>query len=244
MERKKTGLILFFLLLTVSVMASGYKSDIYAAYITGDMERWKVIIDQMDQVTNKEDAFIAELLNYQYGYIGWCIANNKKEEAGKYLDKAWKNANILESRKIMLSDVNAYRSALYGFKIGLNNLKAPFAGPKSVSCAEKAISLDERNPNGYIQYANALYFMPESFGGSKKAAIDNYIAAENLMEAKPEKIKEDWNYLGLLAIIGKAYMENGESEKAKYYFEKTLKIEPNFTWVRDELYPELLNKMR
>jgi len=244
MERKKAGLILLFWVFTVSIMASGYKSDIYSAYITGNMDRWKAIIDEMDQVNNNSDAFIAELLNYQYGYIGWCIANGKKEEAGKYLDKAWKNVNTLESRKTMLSDVNAYRSALYGFKIGLNNLRAPFAGPKSVSCAEEAIRLDNRNPDGYIQYANALYYMPESFGGSKSAAIDNYVAAEKLMEAKPEEIKEDWNYLGLLVIIGKAYMENGESEKAKLYFEKTLKTEPNFTWVRDELYPELLNKIK
>jgi tetratricopeptide (TPR) repeat protein len=244
MERTKIGLILLFLLFTVSVMASDYKSDIYIAYITGNMDKWKGVIDEMDQVHNKNDAFIIELLNYQYGYIGWCISNNKKEEAGKYLEKAWKNVNILESRKKMLSDVNAYRSALYGFKIGLNNLKAPFAGPKSVACAEKAIRLDSKNPNGYIQYANALYYMPESFGGSKSAAIDNYRVAEELMELKPEEIKDDWNYLGLLVIIGKAYMESGESEKAKLFFEKTLKIEPNFSWVRDELYPELLNEMK
>ena len=86
--------------------------------------------------------------------------------------------------------------------------------------------------------------MPESFGGSKSAAIDNYLTAQKLMESKPEELKEDWNYLGLLVIIGKAYLETGNNAAAKSYFEKILKIEPGFTWVRDELYPQLLKTMK
>lgn len=244
MERKKISLILFFSLISFSTLSASYRSDIYKAYITGRMDEWKVVIDKMSLSSAKSDAFIAELLNYQYGYIGWCIANGKKEEAGRYLELAWKNVAILEAKGAMLSDVNAYKSALYGYRIGLNNLRAPFAGPKSISCAEKAISLNCSNPNGYIQYANALYFMPESFGGSKTAASDNYLTAQELMEAKPEDLKENWNYLGLLVTIGKAYLETGDYAAAKRYFEKILKIEPDFTWVRDELYPQLLKLMK
>jgi len=244
MEGKKTGLILFVLFFVATVLAAGQKSEIYNAYVNGKMGDWKIIIDKMSSGDDRSDAFVAGLLNYQYGYIGWCISTGRKDEAAKYLDLAWKNATTLEKRGSMLSDVNAYKSALYGFRIGLNNLKAPFAGPKSVACAEKAIKLDNKNPNGYIQYANALYYMPESFGGSKSAAIDNYLAAERLMESKAEEIKEDWNYLGLLAIIGKAYQETGNNVAAKEYYERILKIEPRFTWVRDELYPGLLKIMK
>ncbi len=32
-------------------------------------------------------------------------------------------------------------------------------------------------------------------------------------------------------------------ENSQLYFEKVLKIEPNFLWVKNELYPEFLNKM-
>jgi tetratricopeptide (TPR) repeat protein len=244
MERKKIGLILIVSFLSTIGVIAGNKSAIYNAYINGKMDDWKVIIDAMHKQNNSSNDSVAEILNYQYGYIGWCIANGKKEEAEKYMTLAWKNVTTLESRSVMLSDVNAYKSALYGFRIGLNVLKAPFAGPKSVACAEKAIRLDSRNPNGYIQYANALYFMPESFGGSKSAAIDNYIAAQELMEARPGEIKEDWNYLALLVIIGKAYSETGDYVRAREYFEKILRIEPGFTWVRDELYPGILKKLK
>ena len=79
-----------------------------------------------------------ELVNYQYGYIGYCLGFDKKDEARNIPECAQKNLNILENNKYYLSVINAYKSAFYGFRIGLNPITAPVNGLKSIDCAKTA----------------------------------------------------------------------------------------------------------
>jgi len=243
MERKKYILIIFILFLSVLRLNADYKSEIYNAFISNDMGRWKKTIDIMNLEKNKSNDFILELINFQYGYIGWCMGNDREREAEKYMALAEKNIRILESCSYKPSYTNSYKSAFYGFRIGLNVIRAPFYGPKSVRYAEQAIKDDASNPFGYIQYANCLYYMPESFGGSKEKAIEYYLKALRLMESKVEWRAGDWNYLSLLTVIGKTYQEAGDPLTAKGYYEKALAAEPAFMWIRDELYPEIIKKL-
>ena len=70
MERTKHYLIpLLFIFISVN-MAASYRTDIYNAYITNRMDLWKKVIDVMQGDNFKNDA-LAELINYQYGYIGY-----------------------------------------------------------------------------------------------------------------------------------------------------------------------------
>lgn len=243
MERKKYILITFIVFLSVLRLNADYKSDIYNAFISNDMGRWKKTIDLMNLEKSKSNDFILELINFQYGYIGWCMGNDRERDAEKYMALAEKNITILESRSYKPSFTNSYRSAFYGFRIGLNVIRAPFYGPKSIRYAEQAIKDDVSNPFGYIQYANCQYYMPEAFGGSKEKAIEYYLKALRLMESKAEWRDGDWNYLNLLTVIGKAYKEAGDSLTARGYYEKALAAEPAFMWIRDELYPEIIKKL-
>lgn len=242
MERKKYILIVFMLACGWPVISASYRADIYKAYITGDMEQWKKVIDTMDAQKSTDGEFIAELVNFQYGYIGWCMGNKKNKIAAGYLEKAEKNLSILEKEKKNESLVNAYRSAFYGFRIGMSPLKAPVLGPKSMECAKKAIRLDEKNPLGYVQLGNCYSYMPVIFGGSKTIALDHYKKAENLMETNNSQVSGNWNYLSLLTIIGQASQESGDLTRAKYYYDKALKTEPDFAWVKNELLPGLAKK--
>jgi tetratricopeptide (TPR) repeat protein len=208
------------------------------------MHLWKKTIDEMQHQKSKTNDFKLELLNYQYGYIGWCIGNKKSELAEVYINLGEKNIQHLEKTDGYNSLVNSYKSAFYGYRIGLNKLKAPFIGPKSVECAKQAIKLDANNPYGYIQYANSQFYMPAVFGGSKKIALDYYTKAKILMERNQSKIIQDWNYLSLLTMIAKSYSELKDFNNAKLYCEKILKVEPNFLWVKNELYPELLKNIK
>jgi hypothetical protein len=208
------------------------------------MELWKNVLDRMESQQNSDESFIAELVNYQYGYIGWCIGNKNFRTAGEYLDKAEKIIEILGKSKKHESLVQAYRSAFYGFRIGIHALKAPFLGPKSVASAKKAVALDQHNPFGHIQYGNCYNYMPAFYGGSKTVAIESYRKAEKLMEQDKGQITGDWNYLNLLSLIGQTYEETGKFDEAKYYYNKILRIEPAFDWVKHGLLPGLVKKMK
>ncbi|MBN2610464.1 MAG: hypothetical protein JXB00_02815 [Bacteroidales bacterium] len=243
MERKKY-IITIILLGAFSALYASHQSDIYSAYIDGDMVKWKKTIDAMHLKKEKSSAFILELLNYEYGFIGWCMGNDKYSLAKEYLRRGETNIEILEQRKYQPSILNAYKSAFYGFKIGLSKIQAPFLGPKSLSHARHAIEIDPKNPFGYVQYANAMFYMPETFGGSKTIALENYKKAQKLYEAVREANKYDWNYLALLITIANACKEMNRKTEAKTYYELILKTEPKFQWVKNELYPELLKQMK
>jgi len=244
MERAKHCLICFLLFWSFAGIQASYRSDIYAAYVGNKMPGWKNIIDQLETIETKSNDLLLELVNYQYGYIAWCIGNKRNDEAKEYLDLAENNISVLAKNNQNLSIVNSYKSAFYGYRIGLNILLAPFIGPKSMECAKLAIQQDAGNPFGYIQYANIQYFMPSIFGGSKTEALKFYLKAKDLMEKNEKDIYENWNYLSLLTVIAQAYSDINDFQSSRLYFEKILKREPEFGWVKNELYPQLLMKMR
>jgi len=230
--------------LGISTSWASYKSDIYKAYISSDMIEWKKILDEMGRQTDKNNEFILELINYQYGYIAWNLGNKKSKPAEECLDQAYKNLEILEKNGFRPSDVNSYKSAFYGFKIALNKFQAPFLGSKSTDCAKLAMKLDTTNPYGYIQMGNTLYYAPALFGGSKNQAIGYFQKALNLMEKDASNLEEDWNYLNLLTQLALSYQEIKYYQTAKIYFDKILRIEPDFKWVKEDLYPAFLKKMK
>jgi tetratricopeptide (TPR) repeat protein len=230
--------------MAISILGfASYKTDIYAAYIGNNMLQWKVTIDKMNNEKIKTNEFILELVNYQYGYIGWCIGNGKDKEAENYLKLATENIEMLEQKGFNPSEISAYKSAFYGYEIGINKMKAPFIGPKSIKYSKLSMELNPQNPMGYIQYGNSQFYMPTMFGGSKKEAVEHFIKAKKLMETDKTKIKNDWNYLSLLTLIGQSYAEMEDYQNAKIYYEKALAVEPDFLYVKLELLPDLIKRM-
>jgi tetratricopeptide (TPR) repeat protein len=219
------------------------REDIYHCYLNNRMPVWKKIIDQINSQPDKSDELLSELVNYQYGYIGWCLTNNRKDEALVYLKLAEENVRLLEAKKFERSMIYAYKAAFYGYHIALSKFSAPFLGPKSSSCANQAIQLDPNQPFGYIQLGDVKFHSPSIMGGSKSEAISYYLKAKAMMERNKDEIRGDWNYLSLLTTIAKAYESINDLSKAKLMYEEILKFEPGFTWVRDELYPQLLKKL-
>jgi len=246
MERTKHIIIilLLFLLLPGSAQANSYRPDIYKAYTNNRMDLWKDVIDKMDQTANKNIPLIAELTNYQYGYIGYCIGLDKKDEARKYLRLAEKNLIVLEKGGYNMSMIKAYKCAFYAYRLGLNKLTAPVNGPKSLENGKEALELDPDNYFALIQYGNIQFYMPEAFGGSKKEGIQYFLRARNIMEKNPSGIKDDWNYMSLLVLIGQSYTYIEDYNAAKSVYDSLLELEPGFLYVKDELYPELLKKMK
>jgi tetratricopeptide (TPR) repeat protein len=235
----------FILLLLLPLQADkGYRSDVYSAYINDQMGLWEKTLEVMSSVPVKSDDFLLEIVNYQYGYIGHCLESGKKAEARRYLDLVTSNIEILEKHNYRPGITNAYNAAIYGFRISLNPLSAPFNGPKSLEFIRSAMKLDSEDYFCYIQYGNIKNNMPPAFGGSKQEALEFYIKARNLMEIDPESIKEDWNYMNLLIQIAKTYNDIKDYKSAKSVYENILKLEPGFILVKEDLYPEFLELTR
>ena len=238
----KIRLTLFFLLIAFGYTsaASTEQTAIYNAYTSSNMTLWKKTMDSMHDQAAKTNEKELELLNYEYGYIGWSIGNKKTAEARKYIDRGQQRIDKLMQKNYKVSMLHAYKSAFYGFEIGLNKAKAPFWGRKSIDEAKRAVATDANNPFGYIQLGNIEFYMPAVFGGSKKKALGYYLKAEKLMTSG--NVENDWNYLSTLTLIAGAYEELGNYEKAETYYLKILSISPQFTWVKNNLYPKFLSK--
>lgn len=218
------------------------KIKIYEAYISNNMDVWQKVIDEMEKTENKQIDFLLELINYQYGYIGYCLSIENKTLAKKYLDLAENNLEKMENQKGPPSMIHSYKSAFYGFKIGLSPYKAPVLGPKSMKHAQLAMELNPENAMGYVQYGNVQFYMPEVFGGSKTEAIENFLKAVEIAE-KNHEFTNDWNYLSWLVLIGQSFQKLENNEMAEKYFKKCLAVEPGFVWVKNELLPEIkMNK--
>ena len=179
------------------------------------MDRWKNVIDRMDAIPEKSSELLLELVNYQYGYIGYCIGFDMKDVAKEYLRAGLSNIEILENRNFNPAVINAYKSAFYGFRIGLNPITAPVNGLKSINHAKTALELDPEYYLGYVQQGNIQFYMPAAFGGSKKEALEYYLKARQLIEKDPEAVTGDWNYMSLLILIGQTYTYLEDFNSAK-----------------------------
>lgn len=244
MERKGYS-ILILLLLTVSIdLAAAYRSEVYRAYVSGDMKAWKLAIDRMQAGKPSAPDQISELVNYQYGYIGWCIGNKMNEEARKYLQLAEKNLDQLAKNEKYVSVVSSYKAAFYGYRIGMNGLLAPVLGLKSIESADQAVLSDKENYFAHIQKGNIEFYMPSVFGGSKKEALGHFMKAKDLLEKDPENLKENWNYLSVLILIAQTYSYLDDFVSSKRYLDKILELEPGFVWVKDEMYPKIVVQIK
>jgi len=242
MEGKRNILIGLLLLHLIGLFAQN-NERIYQAYITSNMGLWKKTIDSLEHTSHLVNAKKLDLLNYQYGYIGWCIDQNRNKEANEHISKARDIIKQLENDQYKLSMLQAYNSALIGFEIGISPYKAPFIGAKSQHYAEKSIAIDSSSALGYEQLGHIYYYKPKLFGGSKIEAVKYYEKALVLMETQALNLKANWNYLNLLATIVKAYIELEQYEMAMTYSLKALQVEPEFDWIKNTLHPQLLKKI-
>lgn len=243
MERQTYLFVTLFLLLSTFLFGQN-NPIIYEAYKKSDMKQWKKTTDSLEYHFLKTSTGKLELINYHYGYIAWCIDQDKIKEAKYYIKKAEVLIQKLEENRFGLSMIYAYKAAFVGFKIGISPYKAPFIGAQSSSFVEKSLSLDSSNALSHALLGNIAYYKPVVFGGSKKEAINHYLNAERIMEADRAVTLNNWNYLNLLGTIIQFYVETKQYIKAQDYCEKTLSIEPEFDWVKNKLYPQVLKGLK
>lgn len=249
MERSKYRikylLLAFLLLENISFCNSEsiYRKMIYKTFVNGEMYKWDGIIQSMEESTSTKtlDQKL-ELISYYYGNTAHQIHKKQYEKATVSCNKG----ETLIAQVLLQSPQNAtayaYKGAFLGFRIGISKFKSVVLGPESEACINKANQLEPHNVQAIVDKANLLYYIPSILGGDKKQALKLYILAVAIME-KNKECHQNWFYLNTLTSIAKTYEKLDQDQHSKAVYEKILRLEPNFKWVKNELYPGLLVKI-
>jgi tetratricopeptide (TPR) repeat protein len=244
MERTKYTTSVILLILTAAVYCfsqTSPKDQIYRAFVTGDMSMWKKTVAALELKELDSDAKKLELVEYYYGYTAWLVDGKKSKEAKSVIKKATTLIEDILENNPDEATARAFKGAFIGFTIAINPLKAPFLGQQSLDEISAALEIDPENIQARIEHANALYYRPAFFGGDKKAAATCYEHAVLLLEEQG-KTEQNWIYLNVLTFLAQAYHATNQLQAARSVFEKIFEQEPDYAWVRDELYPELFGE--
>lgn len=226
----------------LSFSQSPYRDPIYKAYSRGKMDKWFQLMHSCEKnadPNNFEEQM--ELISYYYGYTAWLIGAEKDDTAEEYIDKSEKIIDKLLKESPKNPTLLAYKGAYIAFTIGISSLKAIYLGPKSMRYIDKSIELDPENIQGNIEKGNSMYYRPSAFGGDKGKAIKYYRKAVERFE-KQGLIVNNWMYINTMTMLGQAYEATDQIQHAKLCYEKIMRIFPNFMWVEDELYPDMLKR--
>lgn len=219
-----------------------YQSRIYNAYLEKRMDTWKEVMDEMEaeyKVTFEGD-LLYEIIEAEYGYTAYCISVKSRREAREEVEKATGYINQMVVSDPENPRVRSLRGAFYGFRVYLEPFRAFKNKNRSEEANQRAIQLGPKEPQAWMEKANIEFYTPAILGGSKKSAVPLYEKAVRLFESAPERIVQNWIYLNCLTGLAIAYEKTGETGKAGVIYRKLLEMEPNFRWVRDDLYPQFL----
>ena len=233
------------ILLTLQVSnAQDYRSALYQSYLLEKMDTWKEIIGQMEEeyLRTSDAELLFDLLEAEYGYMGWLVSGKKKKEAEEVLRNAERHMSILTELGKDNARFYSLKGAFYGYQILLDPLKAPSLGKSSMKANEKAMELDPQEPQAWLEKANMDYYRPAVFGGSKRKAVPSYEKAVALFEASPEQTRENWVYINCLAGLAVAYENTRKHSEAGEVYRKLLRLEPSFKLVKEDLYPKFRKK--
>jgi tetratricopeptide (TPR) repeat protein len=227
----------------LTVMAQELDKTMYEAYLINDNriakweEVWKVANSKYATTPNHRQEGLQNAL-VGLGLLNATMSNQNEDVFDDYYDLEVALLEKLIATDKKWAEPLAILSAVYGLKMGYSPMQGMFLGPKSSSLIEKAIKLSPSSPLVWKVQANSKFFTPEMFGGDLKESIAAYEKCIALYESKPDELKSNWMYLDALAFYGQACLKNGETGKSIATFEKALKTEPQFGWVKFSLLPK------
>ncbi len=139
------------------------------------------------------------------------------------------------------AEAYALLSSAYGRQIGLNPIKGMVLGRRAEKALKRAVQLAPDNPRVVLVAAIRDFNTPEMFGGSKEKGLQGFQRAAELFaqEGPIAPIHPAWGHSRTYAWLGLVYQERGELAQAQVAFAKALAINPDFSWVKNVLLPEL-----
>ena len=245
-EKRLVRLTLIISLILVSVQLSraqsGLTDRLYEAYARGKMDVWYTVMQEFEDNNDFSNLDMQlQLVNLYYGYTAWLVSIESEDLAETYIEKSEVILDQVLATDPANSTAMAYKGAFVAFEIGLSNYKAIYLGMVSMQYIEDAYELDTTNIQANIEMGNSSFYSPPAFGGDKSASIDYYKEAARQMELN-NMVEKNWMYLNVMTALGMAYEATGRIQDAKLCYEKILVVKPNFMWVGEELYPDMLKR--
>lgn len=237
--------------LCFAIAAPGQTTDplSYTAYLgSQDVAQTNAMWDKA--VGEKQSAFDKNPTNInrwnlalaQYGLISGTMRAKDEERFDKYYKVTEEHLETLSKDDKTKAEAKALLSGLYGMKMAYSSMMGMVLGPKSSGLIEDAIKLAPQSAIAWKLHANSKMFTPSMFGGDIGEAIKAYEKSIELFEKQPENLKNNWLYIDTMAFLGQAYSSESQWAKAVTIYEKALKAEPNFGWIKFQLLPKAKEK--
>jgi tetratricopeptide (TPR) repeat protein len=216
--------------------------QIYKGYVSSSLSDWQEGIRLMEKIrkTRSDDFELSYQLGLAYyGLIGYCNSTKNCTDLLQKIEQAQELVKKLLQKYPESSSYSALMGGLIAMEIEQKPTQMIFLGPTCTRYINESVSKAPENPIAWVEKGNLRYHSPGIFGGDRKEAIACFERAINLFDKYPSLKKNSWQYLHAWAWLGKAYLEEGKQEEARKVFQKVLKIEPDFLWVKNELLPSL-----
>lgn len=189
----------------------------------------------LDKLTSESRAWADKQPNDAAAYYRLALAESYSAEVAIELhDKAAaKNAAQAgmdaATKAVSIKPDSAEYQRLLGTLCGQMISSSSLAGLKYGKCAldsvDKAIQLDPKSSMAYLSHGVGNYYLPQAFGGGVDLAIKDFRKA---IELNP-KNADAWLWLGV------ALRRSNQPAEAQKAFEKSLEINPNRVWARQQL---------
>ena len=240
------------LCLAFCITANAQMSDAasYAAYLgTADAAStnalWDKVVAQKQEAFNKnktDNTLRWNLALAQYGLMTATMRTKDEDRFDKYYDETEDHLKALFKDDKFKAEAKALLSGVYGLKMGYSSMMGIVLGSKSSSLIEDALKGSPESPLVWRVEASSKMYTPEMFGGDKAEGLKAFEKSIALFEQDPASLKNNWIYLDALVFQGRAYASEGQTAKAIQAYEKALKAEPNFSWVKYDLLPKAKQK--
>lgn len=236
------------LMLSAAMQADGDCSSctVYKGYISGDMQTWGKGMTELQERYNREAAscIMYTLAEARYGYAGYLLGTGDKAAARPLIDAFEKDIEKLAAYPEYRAETEALRVSLLGFRMALNPARAVILGPKALKQLQAAMDADNKCASVWIEKANSEAHMPAFAGGSKEKAAASYREAIRLFEADPRLSGCNWRYLNTMVLLGQLLERMEDYTGARDAYQRALRREPDFKWVKDELLPAVEKKLK
>ena len=155
------------------------------------------------------------------------VAQEQRDKGGvkRAAESGIRSAERAVALKPDLAEYHRLLGTLYGQMIPVNVLAGLGYGKKAQDAIAKALERDPKLAAAYVTRGVGNYYLPSGFGGGIDLAMRDF---QKAIELNP---KSDEAYLWLGLALRKA----GKNAEARKAFSKSLELNPNRVWTKQQL---------